>query len=821
MKQKCIWVSLLCPFFVAALLFGQAHRGVITGQMTDKTGAVLPEVMITAVNSETGVRSETVSNGVGIYSLVNLPIGPYKITFEKDGFKTFERTGITVTVAQTVRLDVSMDPGEIRETITVTAEATLLNTENTTVGTTLQSKAITDLPLSFSGGRSVESFAYAITPSVEGNPWTSYIAGGAAFTKEVLIDGVSATSQITGHILESSPSMESVQEFKVQTSGMAAEYGHTSGGLFNFSMKSGTNDLHGSAYYYGHNEAINANTWMNNWQLSQCNGNPACEDKYKRAVDRQNLYGASVGGPVLIPKVYNGRYKTFGFFTFEKYLQERMQLGAYDRTVPIPQFLDGNFSQLLTNEQVGTDALGRAVYAGQIFDPATLRQVGGNWVADPFQGNIIPSDRISSTSKKITDIYRKQYAPMRAGLINNSAITLHNDPWFHQNQFTIKGDHNVTDNFKFSGSFIWSERPRILVDSGGVWDPNDPNKTGGPFAKSRLQKVTSRSARISNNWIIRSNLVNTFSIAFNRYRNPSTASAIDQGDWPQYLGLGNSSAAKQFPEINFGGANGIDTTPIGYASAGFYVTNTYIFNESLSWIKGRHSIKMGGEVWAHQQASHNGVDTLQTNFSNLTTGLPGTSYLNRIGFGFASFLLGQVDSASKNVPFDLYGGRKYVDVYAQDDFKINSRLTLNYGLRWEQSQPWSEKYGRWASFNPNVMNTALGVKGAMEFATPGSTFEGPREWKEFSPRLGASYQLTDRVVLRGGYGLFFIPLGCNYWSGVPYGFAPGYRGTNNITSTGNLPRFNWDNGYPDNFQPATKDPNALIWGMVSIDPRSL
>lgn len=819
-KRELLSIFLL--FLLASgFLYGQADRGSITGQVTDKSGAVMPGVKVTALNVETGVKSEATTNEVGLYSLVNVPIGSYKISFEKEGFKLVERSGVAINVAQKLRVDESMEPGNIQETIEVTAEAQLLNTENTIVGTTLQSKVITDLPLSFSGGRAVENFAYAITPSVEGNSWTAYIAGGAAFTKEVLIDGISATSQITGHILESSPTMESIQEFKVQTSGMAAEYGHTSGGLFNFSMKSGTNDLHGSAYYYGHNEALNANTWMNNWQSSQCNGDPVCNNKYKRAVDRQNLYGASVGGPIWIPKVYNGRNKTFGFFTFEKYLQERMQLGSYDRTVPIPEFLNGDFSKLLTTEQVGTDALGRSVYAGEIFDPATLRQVGGKWVSDPFQGNIIPSDRISSVSKKIADIYRKQYAPMRAGLINNSAITLHNDPWFHQNQFTIKGDHNVTDSFKFSGSFIWSERPRILADSGGIWDPQDPYKTGGPLSMARLQKVTSRSVRMSNNWIIRPNLINTFSVAFNRYRNPSTSSAINQGNWPEFLGMGNSTSAKQFPQIQFGDANGIGETTIGYTSTGFYVTNTYIFNDSINWIKGRHSFKFGGEVWAHQQASHAGDDVLQFGFASSTTGLPGSSFSNRIGFGFASFMLGEVDNASKQVPSDLYGGRKYADLFFQDDFKVNHKLTLNYGVRWEQSQPWSEKYGHWANFDPNLTNSALGVKGALDFATPGSTFEGSRDWKEFSPRIGASYQLTNKVILRGGYGLFFIPLGCNYWSGVPYGFAPGFRGTDNIATTGNVPRFNWDQGYPGNYIAPTLDPNTLIWGMVSIDPRSL
>jgi len=809
----------------AAFLFAQADRGTITGLVTDPTGGVMLGVRVTATNVATGIHTETMSNEAGAFTIPNIPIGSYRVRFEAPGFKSFERDGLTITVAQKLRLDVVMEPGGIDETVTVLADTPILKTDDDIVGSTLQSKIITDLPLSFSGGRGVENFAYAVTPAVEGNSWTSYIAGGTAFSKEVLIDGVSMTSQISGHASQTSPTMEAVQEFKVQTSGMSAEYGHSSGGVFNFTLKSGTKDLHGSAYYYGRNEALNANSWMNNYWGSQCGGDQACLDKYQRTTDRQHLFGFSSGGPVYIPKIYTGRDRTFFFVAGEFYRQERLQLGPYNKTVPIPEFLNGDFSKLLATQQVGTDALNRPVYAGQIYDPATLQQVGGQWVADPFQGNVIPSGRISSVSKKITDIYGKEYRPMVPGvLVNNSATTLNNKPWLHQNQVTVKGDHNVTGSLKFSGSFIWSEGPVVLNDAttGGLWDPNDSTNTGGPLSRARNQNVTGHSARISNNWIVKPNLVNTFSFAFNRFYNPNLATSASTGDWPEFLGMGSSTSARNFPQIDFGPAvNGIGTTAAGNNTVIYYIGNTFIYSDGLNWIKGRHSMKFGGEFWAHQMNSHEGGDTLNFDFTNTQTGLPGYSFSNKVGFGFASFLLGGVSGAHKVISFDLYGRRKYWNLYFTDDFKVSKKLTLTMGLRWEQSRGWSEKYGRWANFNTGMKSKAYGINGTLEYATPGSTFEGPLYWKEFSPRLGASYQLSQKIVLRGGYGIFYVPQGLNYWSGVPYGFAPGYRGTDEIKPTGNKPAFYWDTGYPGNYNPPTQNPDALPYGVTTIDSRTL
>jgi hypothetical protein len=830
MTRRIVLAVLVCSLQIA--LFGQADRGTITGTITDSTGAVVPSVEVKARNVNTGVETMAVTNEAGVYQLSNLPVGTYQISARAQGFNIYERTGFQLTVAQTARLDISLTVGALTETISVVANAELLNSANAMVSTTLETKVITDMPLSFgTEGRLVESFAFAVTPGVEGNAWTAYMGGGQTFSKEVLIDGISATSQIQGHIMETSPTMEAVQEFTVQTSGMSAEYGRSSGGFFNFALKSGTNQLHGSGFYYGRNEALNGNTWLNNWYLGSYGGLQSCEAAYspdpcpyRRSTDRQHLFGASIGGPVVIPKLYNGRDRTFLFGAFEQYEQEKMALGALNQTVPIPAFLNGDFSALL-GESVGADALGRQVLAGQIYDPKTLRRLPeGAWVSDPFEGNIIPRERFSKVASRIVEIYRMpQYQSMSPDrLVDNFRGALNQQPWFHKSELTLKADHNFSSNNHLSGSFIFSQRPRIW--GGGVWVPSF-GPAGGPLAGNDKQEVTGRRLSVSDNWTLKPNLINTLTLAYNRYRNPGK-SLNKAGDWANKLGITGTSD-KNFPHIEFGDAvNGIGTTSIGGGGGeGFYVSNVYILSDAINWVRGRHSFKFGGEVWHMQNNGHpSHVDTLEFNFANTTTGMPGYGFSNRIGLGFASFLLGEVDSAERAVPFDSYARRNYVALYLQDDYKVTSKLTLNLGLRWEQPQALTEKYNVWSNFNPNLTNTELGVKGALEFASPDRrTFDGGKEWHDFSPRVGFAYSLGTKSVIRGGYGMFYSPIGLQYWYGIPYQQwgAHGYVGEDRFATTGNLPVFNWDQGYPGHFVAPTKDPNFLTWGMVAIDENSL
>src|SRR5262245_46749945 len=246
----------------------QSGRGTISGLVLDSAALAIPLADVVATEQDTGVATSTRSGDHGLYSLLNLPAGTYTVTFTAPGFAPLSRKGIRVGVQSAVALDVTLSVGNLRDQVTVEADATPLSARNAEVGTALPNDVVTALPLSITGGRSLENFAYAVVPGVEGNNWASNIVGAAPFTKEVILDGTSATIQIQGHISESSPPMEAVEEFKVETSGIPAEFGRTGGGLFNFTLRSGTNAYQGTAYGQLRNEHLNANTWINN-QLAE------------------------------------------------------------------------------------------------------------------------------------------------------------------------------------------------------------------------------------------------------------------------------------------------------------------------------------------------------------------------------------------------------------------------------------------------------------------------------------------------------------------------------------------------------------------------
>jgi hypothetical protein len=801
------WRVLLVALLLAssaARLIAQSERGTIRGVVGDATGAGLPRVTVSASNVETGVVTRSVADDLGLYSLLNLPIGRYTVTFERTGFGPSVHEDVVIGVHSALRIDVTLQLGDLKDTVTVTGREPL-DSRSAATGTSLQNGVVTGLPLTITSGRSIENFAYALAPGVEGNNWASNIVGGAPFSKEVILDGTSATIQIQGHITESSPPMEAVQEFKVDTSGMPAEYGRTGGGIFNFSLRSGTNTIRGSAYGQFRHESLNANTWMNEYLSGT---DPANRNKYAKPRDRQKLGGASVGGPIR-------RNQTFYFASFEEYQQTRRQLGAFDRTAPIAAFLDGNFSALLdTTTPLGTDASGAAIYRGAIFDPRT---------GLVFPGNVIPSDRLSPISRRIAAIYRDSYAPMVANrLSNNAAGPAYVDPFFTQHQFSVKADHALTDNARLSGSLIWTNRPRTLADQGGLWNPDED--MGGPLAKSRKHEVTSYQSRINHSQVLSSSVLHNATVTFNRFRNPSTTGSAS-GQWPGELGLNVPNAYGSFPQIGFGDAiNGVDITDIGYGISNFYVTDVWQYNDSLSWVRGRHLMKFGGEMRFIQMNSHGDRAYLDYTFSPVQTGVLGGPIANQVGFGFASFLLGEVASASQHVPTDLYGRRNYAALFWQDDFRAHEKLTLNFGLRWETTGGWREKHDRWANFNTSKINPITGVAGVLEFADEvDGSFEGARDLGQFGPRLGAAFRMTDRLVVRGAYGLLYAPIGVNYWSGVPYGFAPGFFGTNIVSPTGNgAAAFNWDRTpYAGVETPATKDPASTQWGLVSVNPDSL
>jgi hypothetical protein len=787
MHKFFVCVLLLSLGFVGTLR-GQNNRATITGTVKDVTGAVIAGAEVVAKQKATNVIATTVTNADGIYSISNLFPGTYSLEFRKNGFKSVEYPSLTLLSTQVAEINTQLDVGTINENVTVNADAPVLDTETTSIGTNMNGNVVTDLPLSiYGGGRFAENFAVALTPgySPYSSPYGAVVNGSQWFTKDYTIDGTSGTSSIRGDSMETGPSMEAVQELQAQTSGLDAASAITSGGVMSFTLKSGTNKFHGSVFGYGHNEFLDANSWTND-----LTGAPKTK---ARAWD----YGASIGGPIL-------KDKLFFFGAFERYTQNDFTLGTYTQFVPTTAMLGGDFSALLnTSNVLGIDKAGSTIYQGAIFDPNT-----GN----VFPGNVIPTNRFSTVAQKIIPLYQKYYAPEQPGLNGNNRFPVSNSPDQTPNQGVVKLDYTLTAKDKLSGSWILDHRPRTLLDSGGIWALGSTD--GGPLANARVQLVKGDQFRVSEAHTITPSMVNVFNETFNWYWNGSLP-ASSGTDWNKTLGFG-STGADNFPVISFGGAvNGNQITSIGNQWQGHFVSATFITGDRLTWTKGRHTMSFGGDFWAYQVNSHSGSGRNSFNFvPNTTNG----GFSGQAGFGFASFLLGDASTASQSTAFDLYGRRKSLALFAQDSYKITSKLTLTAGLRWQYSWRFHEVYGHWANFDLGQIDPKYGTPGRLVFPTSSDdSFEKKEYWDGLGPTIGFAYSPARKWVVRGSFGLTLLPPNAPQFDGVPDAFAPQYQGTNSVSSP-----FNWDGGYPGVFKPGSTsvDPGSFF-GLVYTDPHSL
>ncbi|HEY3973461.1 MAG TPA: carboxypeptidase regulatory-like domain-containing protein [Candidatus Sulfotelmatobacter sp.] len=795
------FLSLLFAIVLVTLSQGawsQVNRASITGTVRDTSAALLPGVEVTATNTDTNVPTKTVSNQDGIYVIPNLSPGPYSVEFKKEGFDILLRPSITLESTQVARIDAALKVGKISESMTVTADAPVLDQENGSFGTNMKGSVVTDLPLSiYSGGRFAEEFAVAITPGYSpiSSPYGAVVNGGQWFTKDYTVDGTSATANIPGDSLETGPSMEAVQELQAQTSGLDAQSAITGGGVMSFSLKSGTNKFHGSSFLYGHNELLDANTWTND--------NQGLRKSKARAWD----WGGSLGGPIF-------RDKTFFFGAFERYTQNDFRLGGPAATVPTADFLGGNFSALLdTTQLLGTDVHGNPIYAGAIFNPNDPGAV--------FVGNAIPTSMFSAVAQKIIPIYQKYYTPEFSGIDSNLRGLIDNSPSQTPNQIVIKLDHSLTRNDWLSGSWVYNHRPRTLDDSGGLWSAGSSD--GGPLSEARLQLVRSQEWRVSESHTFSPHLMNVLNLTYNWYWNGSLPTA--PSNWNSTLGFGNTGA-NNFPSISFSDSTAHTETGIGNVWQGNSAGATMITGDTVTWIKGKHNITFGGDFHAQQVNSHSGSGANSFSFSSNATGAPSQGYGNQVGFAFASFLLGNVNTASQTTPFNLYGREKEMALYAQDSYKVRPNLTLNLGLRWNYNFRFHEKNGSWANYDLHAIDPTLGIPGTLVYAKNGSdSFEKNEYAANFGPTIGFAYSPWRKAVFRGSFGIIYFPPGVPYFDGVPNGFAPGFKGTNQVSTP-----FNWDSGYPGVFQPGNKNscggatqPTCpeYLFPLVSVDPRAL
>ncbi len=731
----------------AGALFAQNDRGTITGSVTDPAGAVIPNASITVFNAETGAEFKTNTTGTGNYTIPSLVVGKYSVTVEVTGFKKFTEKNVEVQVATTNRVDVQMQVGATSDTVTVSDEASVLKTETAEQSTIITGQKINELPLNFGGGgggtgniRSPYLFN-VLSPGVADNALgqgdTANVNGLPASTFRVQVDGQDATSQndTAWTSTVAAPSVDMVQEFSLQTSNYAAEFGQAGGGFYNFTTKSGTNNVHGSVYEYFTNEALDARRAYT----------------YVRPRSRKNDFGGTVGGPVWIPKIYNGRNKTFFFFNWETYRNNVIAAGSF-LTVPTTQMRAGDFSQLLTGKNLGTDIAGRAILENTIYNPTTARLFNGQTITDPFVGNVIPQSLMDPVSLKIQALIP---------LPTNNLITQNwaqNNPNYRRQKIPAgKLDQVLPDSSHLSFYFSKQDTSQLT------------NADGLPFPISavRVQEIYGNTARLNYDKSITPTLLMHAGIGYQRFHNPDSSPAESLNyDAVGQLGFkGSATNPGGFPRINgLSGAlsAGMSQAP-GPSNANKYYDGALTTTATATYIRGNHTYKLGGEWRLNSWTDRNtrgsqGILNFSTNQTAMPYAQTSAFGAGVIGFGYASFLLGAVDSASVNAVQDPQLRKQAWGMYLQDTWKITRKLTLDYGLRYDLEGQGHEIHYRTSMFGPSIPNPTVGnIPGGLVYEGFGKgrcncNFVNTYPYN-VGPRLGVAYSLDSKTVIRGGFGV--------------------------------------------------------------------
>ncbi len=804
-------VRFLSAAIAALPLLAQLDRGSLTGTVKDPAGAAVAGARVTATQVETNANFTTTSTETGDYTLPALQIGAYRVEVEATGFKRAVQSGVGVTSGSTLRLDFTVEIGAVTESVQVKAQATALETESTRVATSLTTKLIEDLPLVVAGQiRNVFNLA-VIAPEVRTN--NGYRIGGAQGSGwEMSMDGTSLTSASTNYQTERAPissvPVDAIAEFTVESTGAKAEYGRAMGQI-NFVTKAGGNQVHGNVFEFLRNNATDARGFF----------------AQRAPVLKQNDFGFTLGGPIYIPKIYNGKNKTFFFASYEGFRNRSGNVPSFS-SVPLEPMYEGDFSGWAR-----TGADGRPLLM-PIYDPATttLNADGRTYSRQPFTNNTIPKARFSSVASRYIGFRPKDMVANRPGINQNYFRDRGTDvsPW---NKFSIRGDHHFNSANHISFLYMNGTKDDLFGADG-------PPGLPVPFNGGSEWYRKNSSGRFSWDRTVSARVLNSLRINYQREAGGlTTINSLDpNAKWAEKLGLKNTPGPdRALTSVTFAGYSGWSGSAWGFDRG-----RDLIITDDVTWVRGSHTIKVGGffqndQWWGGGQHRPNG----SFDFSAGPTAIPGDiTGLN--GSGFASFLLGQATTWGLETPRAVIQTWKYFGGFVQDDWRVNSRLTLNLGLRYEYTSPigggavldisdWTD-FGSYKdpqgfmNFDPSIPNPVVGgLRGSTVYTgncaeCNGQKYPFDSYKRALSPRIGLAYQVRPGTVIRAYAGKSFGAVkttgGSTHFQGLIL---------NSSFGTGNLPAFtyfNIDEGLPAWQKPPFRGPATDLGGTTYLWQRS-
>lgn len=794
-KRSGIFAGGAGLMILAAALFLQpvfsqvVGTGSVQGIVLDQQGRVIPDVQVTATDPATGRAVTQSTNAAGVYVLKVLPPATYIVDFRAKGFAAFQQKNVVVNALTTVGLDATMKVGSQVEQVVVTSAPPDLETENGTLNTTVPNETYTSLPVAMNGApKSPLGFLSLVPGSASGDYGVQKINGGPGNTSYLYQNGMPVTtSEMQGDArnINGSTTTEVVDQFQVVTNGIPAYY--SGQGVTNLVLKAGTNTFHGDVYENNRNTVFDAAGFFSS----------------STPVEHQNEYGFSVGGPFL-------KNKLFFFMNLDRFhYVAGNQPQSY--TLPTNAERSGNFSQLL--------ALSTPIV---IYDPQmSIKDSGGNVIGRCAFGqtlsgttcsgtptNIIPSGRFSTVAKAVQS-YLPTLSTADSVLDQNYSNALLNGK--KSNMYFGKLDYTISDRRRLYAMFQTGKISPLSYYNGGAQLPL-------PYTSGRYSYQTITIAQLGETWTITPNLVNVFGAQYNQYKTPFV-NPTTNGGWAAKLGItGLPSGNPQdvFPEFDFGGGS---HNPTGWANNGYSFSfrdnaPNFVYQDNLQWMKGKHSVTLGGQFIAQQENSARPSSFTGFGFSNTATaGFDSSNKLiSSSGHSYASFLLGLVNGAAGTDTSVQETGARYKNAafYVQDDYKVARRLNLNIGLRYIIPTPYKEAHNRNSWFNPYLYNSLIGINGALQFAGYSATnncycdTQVQTHYKNFDPRIGFAYSINSKTVVRGSYTIIHYNGGMLGGNADSQGVSLlGYSASPSFSSpdSGVTQAFNLDSGFPSYTHP--------------------